>query len=91
MLHFVVFVAFGFAGSELMHRMADEVECDLPVVERTSSKLGAMRSRFWDLLRRHRIMYPRSTMRRKIGIMHAVWGVTFLLLIVSFVWPISTP
>jgi hypothetical protein len=47
MLLFAVFASFGFAGSELTYRMADEIEYDLPVPK--------------------------------------------LLLIFSFVWPISTP
>ena len=43
------------------------------------------------MVRQHRIMYPKSTLRRKIGIVHAVSGVTFLLLILSFAWPIYAP
>ena len=91
MLLFAVSAAFGFAGSELTYRMADEVECDLPVAQRTSSKLFVMKSTYWDMLRRHRIMYPNSNLHRKIGIVHAVSIPTFLLLILSFAWPISTP
>jgi hypothetical protein len=90
MLLFAIFASFGFAGSELTYRMADEVECDLPLAERTSSKLFAMKSDFWQMLRRHRLMYPKSTLRRKIGIMHAVSTVAFLLLVFSLAWPIPT-
>jgi hypothetical protein len=91
MLLFAVFASFGFAGSELAYRMSDEVECDLPLAERTSSKLFAMRSGFWEMLPQDRIMYPKSTLRRTIGIAHAVSAVTFLLLIASLEWPFPAP
>jgi hypothetical protein len=89
MLLFAIFAAFGFAGSEYSYRMADEVEHDLPQSERTSSKLFAMRWRFRQILTRHRLMFPASRLRRKIGITYFGAAVTFLVLIFSLPWSTS--